>query len=143
MAYTNPLQTPKVQHNLDNFFGSKNDKCGGPTNEVCYNSHSLDKIAIRASLVAIYLSCSQDSHIKSMMSPLSCWLVVSNYWVCFFSSLRSFWVLSILHLSLSPSSLMAFQAAFLAESKNVVCISELVTMQNPDSLWLSSLFLYK
>src|SRR3954466_15175626 len=38
---------------------------------------------------------------------------------------------------------MEFHVAFLVESKNVMCISELVTMENPDSLWLSSLFLYK
>src|SRR3954469_23556485 len=38
---------------------------------------------------------------------------------------------------------MAFHVAFLEESKNDMCISKLVTIQNPDSLWLSSLFLYK
>src|SRR3954465_13281622 len=63
------------------------------------------------------------------MSPLKVWLVASNSWVCFFSSFKSFWRLSILHLTLSPSSLMVFQAASLADSKNVVCITELVNMQ--------------
>src|SRR4051812_20022711 len=128
MAYTNPLQTPKVQHNLDKFLEVKMISVVVQLTKYVTIFHSLDKIAIRAALVAICLSCSQDSHIRSMMSPLSCWLVVSNSWVCFFSSLRSFWVLIILHLSLSPSSLIAFQAAFLAESKNAVCISELVMM---------------
>src|SRR3954467_10580184 len=119
------------------------NESGGPTNEVRYNPISLAKLANRASLEAICLSRSHDSIAKSMMSSIKLLLVASNSWVCFFSSFRSFWVLSILHLILSPSSLMDFQAASLTESKNVVSITELVTMQNPDSLWLSYLFLYK
>src|SRR3954471_22638682 len=108
-----------------------------------YNPISHAKLANRIFLEAICLSKAHDYITKSIMSPLKVWLVASNSWVCFFSSLRSFWVLSILHLILSPSSLMALKAASLAESKNVVCIIVLVTMQNPESLWLSSLFLYK
>src|SRR3954466_14225980 len=89
-------------------------------------------------LEASSLSCSHDSITKSIMSPLKVWLVASNSWVCFFSSFRLFWMLNILHLTLSPSSLMVFQVASLAESKNVGCITELVNMQNHESLWLSS-----
>src|SRR4051812_16718091 len=124
-------------------FGNKMISVVVQLTKYVYNLISLAKLANRASLEAICLSRSHDSVAKSMMSFLKLWLVASNSWVCFFSSLRSFWVLSILHLILSPSSLMAFQATSLAESKNVVCITKLVTMQNPDYLWLSSLFLYK
>src|SRR3954466_769806 len=58
--------------------------------EYVYNPISLAKLANRASLEAICLSRSHDFIAKSMMSFLKLWLVASNSWVCFFSSLSSF-----------------------------------------------------
>src|SRR3954468_2303682 len=108
-----------------------------------HNPISLDLLANTMFLEAIHQSCSLDSITKSITSPLNSWLVASNSWVSSFSFSKSFWRLSILHLTLALSSLIVLQAASLADSKNVVCIIVLVYMQNPLSLWLSSLFLYK
>src|SRR3954464_12631951 len=127
-----PLQQPRFNLILSNILENK-VVGGGPTNEYVYNPISLDLLANTMFLEAISLSCSHDSITKSIMSPLKVWLVVSNSWVCSFSFFKSFWRLSILHLTLVLSSLIVLQAASLADSKNVVCTIVLVYMQNPFS----------
>ena len=89
MAYMKPLQTFQgstyFKQHLENKMIS-----GGPTNEVRYNPNSLAKLVNRIFLEAMCLSKAHDSITKSIMSSLKVWLVASNFWVCFFSSLRSF-----------------------------------------------------